>query len=150
MYLLDNDIFSIYFVRRNRAPNLERKILESLALNRLFLPIITVRQSLGGALASVARHEATERVVLAYALLQTVLIGINEIPIVPFDDEAYDAFLRIPARVRRAIGTQDSLIAAIALRHNLTVATGNVADFEQVEGLTCENWKRLPNPTNTV
>jgi tRNA(fMet)-specific endonuclease VapC len=150
VYLLDNDIFSIYFTRRTRAPNLERKILDSLSRNQLFLPIIAVRQSVGGALASVAKVESSDRVVYGYSLLRIVLSGISEVPIIPFDDEAYAAFLGIPPQIRQAIGTQDSLIAATALRHDLIVATGNVQDFERVPGLTCENWTRLPDPANTV
>jgi len=150
VYLLDNDIFSIYFVRRNRAPNLDRKMQESQATNRVFLPIIAVNESLRGALSIVRRVESTPQVTLGYSLLQGVLSGISELPLVPFDDAAYAQFLTIPPSVRQAIGSQDSLIAAIALRHDLIVATGNQQHFERVPNLRFENWRRLPNPTNTI
>jgi predicted nucleic acid-binding protein len=52
--------------------------------------------------------------------------------ILPFDTDSALAFGRIVARARRAgrpIPVADAQIAAVALVHNLTVATRDVADF---------------------
>lgn len=38
------------------------------------------------------------------------------------------------------IGGMDTLIAGIALAHNLTVITRNTREFERVQGLRVENW----------
>lgn len=119
---------------------------ESQARNLIFLPIIAVNESLKGALATVRSVESTNQVVFGYSLFRMVLMGISELPLVPFDDNSYTQLENIPKKVRQRIGKRDSLIAAIALQHGLIVATGNVQHFEQVPGLTHEDWKRLPNP----
>jgi tRNA(fMet)-specific endonuclease VapC len=38
------------------------------------------------------------------------------------------------------IGPYDLQIAAIAVRHGLTVVTSNVAEFSRVPGLAIEDW----------
>ena len=45
-------------------------------------------------------------------------------------------------RAGRPISTEDAQIAAIALAHDLTLATRNVSDFEGIDGLAVVNpWK---------
>ena len=62
-----------------------------------------------------------------------------------FDDEAAAEYaLLVAARYRAGlpISTEDGQIAAIALRHNLPLATRNVKDFARIEGLAILNpWK---------
>jgi predicted nucleic acid-binding protein len=36
----------------------------------------------------------------------------------------------------------DLLIAATALEHGMTLATGNAADFSWIAGLTLEDWRQ--------
>ena len=38
------------------------------------------------------------------------------------------------------MGTQDTLIAAIALANEMTLLTRNLRDFQKVPGLALENW----------
>ena len=45
-------------------------------------------------------------------------------------------------RAGQIIGDNDILIAATALRHGLAVATGNVAHFSRIPGLTVEDWTK--------
>jgi tRNA(fMet)-specific endonuclease VapC len=42
----------------------------------------------------------------------------------------------------QSIGPYDILIAGPAIRHNLTLVTGNLAEFRRVEGLRVENWEQ--------
>lgn len=62
---------------------------------------------------------------------------------------AFDAAAAVvAARIRAAleaqgtpIGSNDMLIAAQALAHDLVLVSADVAEFERVEGLRLENWR---------
>ena len=45
------------------------------------------------------------------------------------------------ARRGRSIGAHDTLIAGHARSRGLVVVTGNLREFERVEGLRCEDWE---------
>ena len=71
-------------------------------------------------------------------LLERLATMVEEIPVMPFDDNAARAYSRMP--FKRA--SYDRLIAAHALSLGLTVVTDNEADFADVPGLKVENWAR--------
>ncbi len=56
------------------------------------------------------------------------------------DDVLGDACVTNFRSQRIRIGTQDLRIASIAIAHGGTVLTRNRKDFEQVPGLTIEDW----------
>ena len=61
-----------------------------------------------------------------------------------FDDRCTDVCGRIRFDLRRQetpIGSNDLLIAAIALTNNLTLVTANTREFGRVAGLQFENWE---------
>lgn len=61
----------------------------------------------------------------------------------PFDDEAafHAADIRVDlARKGQLIGPNDLLIAGHARSLGLKVITGNLREFQRVEGLRCEDW----------
>lgn len=63
--------------------------------------------------------------------------------VLPFDAAAMFAYgrLRAPLQARgQPIGTLDTLIAAHALALGATLVTSNLAEFQRVPGLACENW----------
>lgn len=65
---------------------------------------------------------------------------------VPFDSSAAAVYARIRADLERKgtpIGPNDLLIAATALARGATLVTGNVREFERVEGLQVENWAEV-------
>jgi tRNA(fMet)-specific endonuclease VapC len=62
----------------------------------------------------------------------------------PFDDHAADEYGRLRSRLEKLgtpIGPHDMLIAAIAMAHDVTVVTHNLAEFERVENLKVEDWR---------
>jgi len=61
---------------------------------------------------------------------------IDEIPVLPFDEQAARAYATLP--FKRA--SYDRLIAAHALSLDLTVVTDNERHFADVPGLKVENW----------
>ena len=66
----------------------------------------------------------------------------------PFDAPAalhYAAIVARRTRMGRPVSTEDAQIAAIALAHDLTLATRNVSDFEGIDGLQIVNpWLTSP------
>jgi tRNA(fMet)-specific endonuclease VapC len=67
----------------------------------------------------------------------------TRLTIVDFDGEAAMHAASVKARLRRQgqiIGPNDILIAGHALSLGLTLITGNLKEFNRVEGLRCEDW----------
>jgi tRNA(fMet)-specific endonuclease VapC len=63
--------------------------------------------------------------------------------VLPFNAAAADHAADIRAaleRIGRVIGGYDILIAGHARSRGLTVVTGDLGDFERVDGLRCEDW----------
>jgi tRNA(fMet)-specific endonuclease VapC len=60
----------------------------------------------------------------------------DQIPVLPFDTAAGDAYARLPFKR----SSYDRLIAANALALGLILVTNNEADFADVPGLQVENW----------
>jgi tRNA(fMet)-specific endonuclease VapC len=73
------------------------------------------------------------------------LLGLMRV--LPFDQSAAREAGRVRAELAAAgspIGPFDSLIAGHARSLDLTVVTGNVAEFTRVRGLRVENWLARP------
>lgn len=68
----------------------------------------------------------------------------NEFVSLPFDGRAAEIGGQIRAQladVGTPIGSNDLLIAAIALAHNLILVTHNTREFSRVAGLRIEDWE---------
>ena len=63
------------------------------------------------------------------AWLETELPAWFEDRVLPIDVAVADEWGRLLARTRRTVSAVDSLIAATASRHRLTIVTRNVSDF---------------------
>lgn len=62
----------------------------------------------------------------------------------PFDDAAADYYARIRAALEQAgtpVGSNDLLIAAIALANDLILVTHNRREFKRIPGLQVEDWE---------
>lgn len=102
------------------------------------------------AIASVTLHEALygverlpdgKRKELLRAYMRDV---ITRMPVIAYDGPT--AELHAPERARleaagRPLPYADGQIAAIAVRHSLTLVTANVRDFRHFEGLRVEDWR---------
>jgi len=67
----------------------------------------------------------------------------SRLDVLPFDDDAAAHAGEIRAmleRQGRTIGSYDLMIAGHARSRGLVVVTGNLGEFERVEGLRCEDW----------
>jgi tRNA(fMet)-specific endonuclease VapC len=80
--------------------------------------------------------------------LQAFLAALPSQEVLSFDETDAELAGRIAGeleRVGRPIGTADSMIAAIALRHQLELVTGNTTHFQRVQQLgyplVLSNWR---------
>lgn len=79
----------------------------------------------------------------ATANLATLAVFFASLVSLPFDDAAADIYGTIRADLEKRglpIGPNDTMIAAIALNHGLTVATHNTNEFCRVSGLQVDDW----------
>ncbi len=91
-----------------------------------------------GWLSHAAQARTPQKLVEAYALLQTHIDTFRDAPILAYDDLAATEFERLrQARIR--IGTKDLRIAAICISNGVTLLTRNLKDFGQVPGLRAED-----------
>ena len=116
-----------------------RQHLSGLAPDQLAVSIINYEEQMRGWLARAAQANTIERMLTAYARLQTHIETFRDIPILPFDGKAAAEFAKLQkANIR--IGTMDLKIAAIALANNATLLTRNLSDFNKVPSLKAEDW----------
>jgi tRNA(fMet)-specific endonuclease VapC len=68
---------------------------------------------------------------------------VQVIDIVDFDALAAEAYGQLRLELRRMgrpTGAIDALIAAVAIAHDAVLVTHNTGDFENIHGLTLEDW----------
>ena len=71
-------------------------------------------------------------------LLQKIGDFLQDVPVLPFDDDCAEQFGKVRgALLRRGISVpvMDLMIASVALVHDLTLVTHNTADFRNIPGL---------------
>jgi len=135
MYILDTDHASLY---QQGHPALGRR-LDRLPPNQLTTSVITYDEQVSGRLAVIHKARTPQERIQAYYWLQRTLHFFCRIPVLPFDEAAATMFQQLTA-LKLRMGTQDTLIAAIALANEMTLLTRNLRDFQKVPGLALENW----------
>jgi tRNA(fMet)-specific endonuclease VapC len=100
---------------------------------------ITVEEQLRGRLAEIHRQNDPHAQVVAYErLVRQVELHASWL-ILPWDADAADRFKSLRSQGVR-VGTQDLKIACVALAHDATLLTRNVADFAPIPRLRVQNW----------
>ena len=140
MYLLDTDHATLY---QQGHPALGQQLAQ-LSPNQLTTSVITYDEQVSGRLAVVHKARTHQERIHAYYWLQRTLQFFCRMPVLPFDEAAAAMFQQLTAAKLR-IGTQDLLIASIALANEMTLLTRNLRDFQRVPGLALADWS---NPQN--
>ena len=131
MLILDSNTISYYF--RGDPKVVPR--LQSLAPADVGVPAI-VEYELRYGLLRLPPEAASPRLAALTQLLQPVKI-------LPFDSACASIAAQLRATLESAgtmIGPHDTLIAAIALRHQATLVTRNVREFSRVPDLNIVDW----------
>ena len=122
-YLIDTNVIS-ELVRRQPSDNVIGWF-DRVTSERLHVSVLTLGELRKGveALPADGRRERIS------AWIKTDLPSWFEDRVLPIDRGVAELWGRLLARVGRPVGAVDSLIAATALRHGLSVVTRNVTDF---------------------
>lgn len=110
-----------------------RKKLEHAPVGDVFLCSVVKAELLYGARKSARVSKNLERLEAFFA----------ELPSLPFDDEAAEAYGTVRAQLERQgtpLGPNDLMIASIALVTDSTLVTRNDREFRPVVGLRVQVW----------
>jgi toxin FitB len=126
MYLLDTNVISE--LRKAKSGKADKKVVawaNNVSATRLFLSVITILEIEIGVLL-VERRDPSQGAVLRSWLNAHVLPAFTE-RILPFDTAVAQRCARLHVPDRRS--DRDSIIAATALVHGMTIVTRNIDDF---------------------
>ncbi len=136
MILLDTNVLSEFM--RPQPCEAVTAWLDRLPAEQVWISAISCAEiMLGLALMPASKHQAA-LAQAAQAMFEEDFAG----RCLPFDERAarhYAVIVAQRTRAGRPISTEDAQISAIALAHDLTLATRNVSDFEGIEGLKIIN-----------
>jgi tRNA(fMet)-specific endonuclease VapC len=140
-YLLDTD--HLVIIQRRSQPEWThlRTRLADLQPSDFVLCSVTFHEQILGAHAFINRSTSSDQLVRGYRMLERSLADANNFTVLPFDRESALLFDHLRRRGIR-IGTMDLRVAAVALRHGLTVLTRNTVDFVKVPDLHVADWSR--------
>ena len=139
MVVLDTDHMSLLEWADVRDSTPLRTRLAALPPAEVATTIISYEEQMRGWMAYLARTRSMTHQVEAYRRLRRQLENYCRIPILAFDEQAAVTLQRL-RRARIRIGTMDLKIAAIALSHDATLLSRNLADFRQIPDLRVEDW----------
>jgi tRNA(fMet)-specific endonuclease VapC len=128
-YALDTNVIS-YYLRKN-TKILDRIDNERQKGNKLIIPPMVYYESIRG----LVYLNATAKLKLFNKLCSNGVGIINK----DILDIAVSIYITLQKK-GIIIGDNDILIAAFCLKHNLILVTNNTKHFENIDGLTIENW----------
>ncbi|MDR1163696.1 MAG: type II toxin-antitoxin system VapC family toxin [Candidatus Accumulibacter sp.] len=135
MYLLDSNVLSELRPGKAGQSEIVRAWAATLPLKLFFLSSVTILEQEEGVLRQERRTPPGGQALRRWATEVRKLFAGR---ILAFGEQ--EALLCAPLHVPDPKGRRDSMIAATALAHGLTLATRNIHDFERIAGL------RLVNP----
>lgn len=122
-YLLDTNILSELF-KKNPEPKVTHWLKEA-EQESLFLSVLTIGEIRKG----IERMEQGSRKARLIQFLEKDLPAQFEERILPIDLAVAETWGLLEAQASRPLPTVDTLLAATALVHNLTLVTRNIQDF---------------------
>jgi tRNA(fMet)-specific endonuclease VapC len=136
-YVLDTDHLSLY--QRSHPQVCDR--IRAARQNGIVLKttVVTVEEQYAGRLAQIRKSQTPEALIAAYDRLKVNFSLFSQLDILEYNRTADEHFRQFRSQ-RVRIGTQGLRIASIAIAHGGIILTRNQKDFEQVPGLTIEDW----------
>ncbi len=136
LYIFDTDIAG--FIQQEYTSVINR--IQSLSFDdKLATTIITVNEDLSGWQARCHRARDPLARSWAYHKLQEALNFYCQKSVFPFDKDAARIFTQLQIQKIR-VGTNDLMIASIALSAEAVLVTRNTVDFQRIPNLQLEDW----------
>lgn len=139
--MLDTDHVTILHRQIQPAYDQLAARLEQIAPDDISTTIITFQEQAQGWLAYVNRARTSPQVVHAYAEREAMQRSFCKMNILSFTREAQQQFTAL-RKQRVRIPTMDLRIASIAIATDSTLLSRNLRHFQQVAGLSVEDWAR--------
>ncbi|GAB4234911.1 MAG: type II toxin-antitoxin system VapC family toxin [Stanieria sp.] len=133
LYLLDTNVCIVYL--KGKSSNVNQR-LKSLKRNNIAVCSVVKAELFYGSIRSNNPKKA----------LQVQKAFLEQFISLPFDDRCALAYGKLRANLASAgtpIGSNDLLIATIALTNDLILVTHNVREFSRVQGLKLEDWENI-------
>jgi tRNA(fMet)-specific endonuclease VapC len=139
MFLLDTDHISI--LQHASGAQFTRLTTRIRAFREgdFFFSVISFHEQALGWNTYISNARDTASVLRGYRGYEDLIAQYAPAHVVAYDHAAVARFDSLRAQ-RVRIGTFDLRIAAIALSHDLTLLSRNLADFRQVSGLQVQDW----------
>ena len=132
-YLLDTNIISE--LHRSKCSQNVRSFIEKIPAEDTYISAITIGELCYGMEKLPASKKKHELLVWLY----TNVTDWFKDRVIALDTDVLLEWGKIRARAGRTMSAIDSLIAAAAITHHMTLVTRNVKDFEDIEGISLIN-----------
>ena len=134
MFLFDTDTLS-EIMKRDPSPSLLKR-LDTTTREHQFTSAVTIGELVFGAERSHRRD---------HFMMKLHRIVLPRLVVLPFDQGAAEIYGKLRAdleKVGMPLDIPDLQIAAVAIRHELIVVTGNVRHFGRIQQLAVQDWIR--------
>ena len=135
LYVLDTDHLTLF--RYGHVAVTAR--VDATPAEQLATTIATIEEQLTGWYTQIRKSRDLEKLTRAYAGLFQVVASAALLRVLPFTRPALERYFMLRKLLPR-LGKLDLSIAAIVLENNGVLVTRNRQDFEEVPGLSIEDW----------
>jgi tRNA(fMet)-specific endonuclease VapC len=101
--------------------------------------VISVEEQLSGWFTQLRRAKRRDALARAYQELAATTMFLSGLMVLSFTEPAMDRYDQL-RQLKLNVGRPDLRIAAITLENAAVVVTRNTRDFQQIPGLTLEDW----------
>jgi tRNA(fMet)-specific endonuclease VapC len=144
MTVLDTDVLTLF----QRGDPVVAGRVQARPAEELAVTIISVEEELTGWYTRLRRVRKRDLLAASYQRLTEAVRFLASRQILTFSEAAIERFEQLRKTYRR-LGKNDLRIAAIALEEGALLATRNVRDFNQIEGLQVVDWSNEPGSPTT-
>jgi tRNA(fMet)-specific endonuclease VapC len=137
LHILDTDILTLY---QEGDPMVCSHALGQLP-QHIATTVLSIEEQLSGWYAQIRQAKKRDDLIWAYSRLAKSMRFLARLVIVDFDAMAMQRYEQLRQR-KLKIGKTDLRIAATVIENGATLVTRNLHDFQQVPGLTIEDWSK--------